>query len=119
MSNSFKAVITCKCPRCRKGNLFVPLSVKNLFSMKSSCEVCGHVYELEPGFFYGSMYVSYGVAVAFAVSLFVLAFLIMGKQSPFFYIGVICTGLVLFTPVCFRLSRSLWVNMFTSFDKNA
>ena len=45
-----------RCPRCGEGMLFL-----GWFHMRSRCDWCGLIYEREPGFFLGSIYVNYGL----------------------------------------------------------
>ena len=58
-----------RCPRCHKGKFwFSNNPFKNIFlsSKKEikSCSNCSLVYEMELGFWYGAMYVSYAIGVA-------------------------------------------------------
>ncbi|MEL7006833.1 MAG: DUF983 domain-containing protein, partial [Bacteroidota bacterium] len=63
---ALSAVLSGKCPRCRKGDVFTHGSLKLLkfSSAHENCPVCGLKYEVEPGFFFGAMYVSYAFSVA-------------------------------------------------------
>jgi len=63
-----------RCPHCRQGNMFKdenPYHLKRLFAMNEKCPVCGQRTELEPGFYYGTAYVSYALTVAFSATTFV------------------------------------------------
>jgi uncharacterized protein (DUF983 family) len=87
--------------------------------MYEKCPSCGQSYSPEPGFFYGSMYVSYGVTVAiFITTVVVMNFF----YDPGLWDMIIAVSVVLFlvTPVVFRLSRSIWAHMFIKYrpDKN-
>ncbi len=49
----FLKVLQCKCPRCRKGNMFVeknPYKLSRIMKMNENCPVCGQPFELEVGF---------------------------------------------------------------------
>ncbi|NCT10219.1 MAG: DUF983 domain-containing protein [Flavobacteriia bacterium] len=108
-----------KCPRCHEGDFF-----KNKFTLQPSkiteihahCSNCNLKYMLEPSFFYGAMYVNYGLTVAISVASFVIAKLIFGLTLLHSFL-VIILSLVILAPVSLRLSRILWINMFVSFDK--
>ena len=65
------SIFLMKCPRCREGNMFEKpiFSFKKLFTMYDFCPHCGQKYSLEPGFYYGAMFVSY---VLSAFSMFAL-----------------------------------------------
>lgn len=87
--------------------------------MPDKCPNCGQVYQLEPSFFYGAMYVNYGLAVAICVSVFV-AMSVLGSNWELheYVIGIIASLLVL-TPVTFRLGRTIWINMFVKYEEQA
>src|SRR5436190_12582264 len=51
-----RAIIRQRCPVCLQGAMF-----RGRFEMNTTCPVCGHRFEREPGFFQGAMYVSYGI----------------------------------------------------------
>jgi Ca2+-dependent lipid-binding protein len=73
---------------------------------------------MEPSFFYGAMYVSYGVGVAFAVAAFVIAFLFIGTGLLNTFIAIVAT-MVVFMPLIIRLSRNIWINFFVKYDPEA
>ena len=53
-------VFNLKCPRCHEGDLFTkPFKMSDPVSMPEKCPVCGQLYMPEPGFYYGSMFLSY------------------------------------------------------------
>jgi hypothetical protein len=72
---------------------------------------------IEPSFFYGAMYVSYGVTVAIGVAIFVTLNVILGLPIKTTFIGI-GVGLIALMPVTARLARNIYINMFISFDKN-
>lgn len=72
---------------------------------------------MEPSFFYGSMYVSYAVGIAFAVAAFVISYLIIETSLITAFIAIILT-LIGFMPIIMRLSRNIWINLFMSYDKS-
>ncbi|RYF95611.1 MAG: hypothetical protein EOO02_23090, partial [Chitinophagaceae bacterium] len=60
-------LLACKCPRCRRGDMFAvknPWQLKTTMKMNESCAVCGQPFDIEVGFYYGSSYVSYALSVA-------------------------------------------------------
>ena len=57
----------CRCSRCREGKLFqngVSFNLKKNTLMNKECPVCGQPTEIEVGFYYGTSYVSYALAIA-------------------------------------------------------
>ena len=73
---------------------------------------------MEPSFFYGAMYVSYGVGIAFAVATFVITKLFLGADLITAFLAIVGT-MVLFMPVIIRLSRNIWINFFIKYDPKA
>ena len=73
---------------------------------------------MEPSFFYGAMYVSYGVGIAFAVAAFVISFLIIGTSVLNTFIAIVGT-LIVFMPIIMRVSRNIWINLFVHYDPKA
>jgi hypothetical protein len=117
-----KSIFSLKCSRCRKGDLFIEKNTyafKNLFNMHEKCPHCGLNYELEVGFFYGSMYVSYGLAVAISVAIFVamLVFSLLLAQEINFTLYLILNSLALLAaaPYMYRFSRAVWLYMFVKY----
>ena len=106
------------CPKCHNESMY---SERNLYiitetlKINDHCSYCHTKYRLEPSFFYGSMYVSYGVGVAFSVANFVISYLILGTSLMTAFYSIIGT-LVVLMPVIMRLSRNIWINLFMSYD---
>lgn len=119
LKNITYSVIRNRCPKCHRGKVFESDNAYNLktFSkIHSSCSCCGEKYEKEPGFYYGAMYVSYALTVAwFIVTFAINEFFIHANTAV--YLIFSCSFIVLFAPLTFRLSRLLWLNFFISYDK--
>ncbi len=115
------SILTGRCPRCHEESMYTdrnPYHLGNLFSMHERCSHCNTKYKIEPSFFYGAMYVSYAVGIAFAVAAFVISFLFFGASLLNTFIAIIAT-LVVFMPVIIRLSRNIWINFFIKYDPSA
>ena len=80
--------------------------------MNKVCSNCGLRYEREPGFFYGSMYVSYILSTGiFLVSGALVYFLGNDPDLWIYILTVVLISLILY-PLNFRLSRSLFLHPF-------
>ena len=111
------SILTGSCPRCHQESMYRetnPYMVGRLFDMQEKCSHCGLKYKMEPSFFFGAMYVSYAVGIAFAVAAFVIAYLFVGTSLLYSFIAIVLT-LIVFLPVIIRLSRNIWVNFFIKF----
>jgi uncharacterized protein (DUF983 family) len=74
------SILTGSCPKCHEESMFKnsnPYALSELMDMHETCSNCGTKYKIEPSFFYGAMYVSYGVGIAFAVAAFVISFVFL------------------------------------------
>ncbi len=86
--------------------------------MQDTCSHCGLRYQIEPSFFYGAMYVSYGLTVAIGVAAFIIANTILGLDLPKSFVAII-VALIALMPITARLSRNIYINIFVHFDKEA
>lgn|SRR5690606_2276763 len=119
------AILKCKCPRCRQGDMFQeknPYKLKSFMKMYENCPVCKQPFELEVGFYYGSAYVSYGLTVALSVVTFILWWLTIGfsldDNRVFYWLIVNAVILLAMQPYLMRLARTLWLMFFVGYDKH-
>lgn len=114
-----------KCPRCRRGNLFIesnPYKLGKFMKMPETCQVCGQPFDMEPGFYYGTGFVSYGLAVAVSVATLVAWWVLIGLSVSdnrfFWWMGVNAVILVAMQPLLMRWSRSIWLYFFVYYSPN-
>lgn len=117
-----------KCPRCRRGpmfknnNPFSKLSLKHIFDMPENCPVCQQKYEMETGFWYGTGYVSYALAVAVSVTTFVAWLVLVGVSVDdnriFYWLGFNILLLLIIQPWLMRLSRVIYLYFFVRYDEH-
>ncbi|MDT0686435.1 DUF983 domain-containing protein [Autumnicola psychrophila] len=115
------SILTGTCPVCQEESIYKepnPYKLGSIFKMPERCSNCGTKYKIEPSFFFGAMYVSYAVGVAFAVAAFIISYFFFGS-TPFTAFLVIVATLVVFGPIIMRLSRNIWINFFFSYDSAA
>ncbi len=108
-----------KCPRCHEGAFFknkFTLHPTRVTELHERCNKCDLKYMIEPSFFYGAMYVNYGLTVAIAVSSFIIARVFVGAELLTSFL-VVFIALLAFAPFGLRLSRTIWINMFISYKK--
>lgn len=114
-TSQLEAIVKAKCPRCRRGNIFAgSLYGLNLQNTNENCSHCGMRFEVEPGFFYGAMYVSYTFVVAEMLNVGLITYLITGNdKSPWLYITTILLTILALTPINYRYSRVLLLHLLT------
>ncbi|WP_072403626.1 DUF983 domain-containing protein [Flaviramulus basaltis] len=113
------SILTGTCPKCHEESMYTnknPYNLSEALSMHEKCSNCGTKYKIEPSFFYGSMYVSYGVGIGFAVAAFIISHFVFEAGINIVFASIIGT-LVVFMPLILRLSRNIWINLFMHYDK--
>ena len=128
MKNTYLwSTLTNKCPRCRQGDLFVsknPYSLSEITTMNEHCPICNQATEIEVGFYYGTGYVSYALTVAYFVSTFVAWKVLfemtfdLDDNRIFYWMGTAILTLFMIQPILMRLSRSIWLGWFVSYNKD-
>lgn len=115
------SMLSMTCPRCHEGKLFTdpnPYHFSKIFDMPDHCPKCAQKYLIEPGFFYGAMYVSYGVVVAYLVAIYVALMVLYPSFTKEFYLLTAIPSALLLTPYFFRISRAIYFNIYVHYDKN-
>lgn len=112
------SILNFRCPRCQEGAVFEeknPYKFGSLFKMHENCSHCELRYEVEPSFFYGAMYVSYGYSVALFVATYIIMNLIYEPPIEHIIAALALVVLVL-SPLVLRLSRITWLNLFVKYN---
>ncbi|RXM42900.1 DUF983 domain-containing protein [Flavobacterium sp. YO64] len=116
--SKLNSILTGSCPKCQNESMYSDknlLHLTNVLKMNENCSHCGLKYQIEPSFFYGAMYVSYGLNVAVGIAAFIVSFVFFGANIEQSFIAIVITLILLF-PFVLRLSRNLYINMFVSYD---
>jgi uncharacterized protein (DUF983 family) len=117
--NAFSAAVLMRCPRCRKGSMYKNnnlLSFSFANSMNLECAHCKQSFEPEPGFYYGAMYMSYGLQVLLFMFLFFF-FAVIGEMNIHWFVIMTFIAMLLASPYFLKLSRTLYLMLFVRFDK--
>jgi uncharacterized protein (DUF983 family) len=112
------SILTGTCPKCQKESMYFdqnPLHIENVLKMHEKCGHCGLTYQIEPSFFYGAMYVSYGLNVAVGIAAFIISYLVFSSSLKVAFISIIVSIVLLF-PFILRWARNIYINMFVSYD---
>ncbi len=88
--------------------------------MPDHCPVCGQPMEIETGFYYGTGYVSYALAVAVTVASFIAWWVLIGMSLSdnrfFWWMGTNAVLLIALQPYLMRLSRTIWLSFFVKYQ---
>jgi uncharacterized protein (DUF983 family) len=121
--NFFWSLLTLKCPRCRRGNMFLnsnPWNLKKTLKMHEKCPECGQPFELEVGFWYGTGYVSYALTVVMSAASFLVWWVLVGLSTEdnrlFWWLGINSVVLIVLQPWIMRLSRVIYLYFFVGYD---
>ena len=116
------ALLGLRCPRCHEGNLFShpARNVTKFADMPAQCPVCGQSFEPEPGFYFGSMYITFAFNVATLLVVGVLLYYLLNDPDTWVYIVVVTSLTVVLTPLILRYSRALMLYLFggAQYDPN-
>jgi uncharacterized protein (DUF983 family) len=118
--SKLNSILTGSCPKCQNESMYLDknmLHLTKILKMNENCSHCGLKYQIEPSFFYGAMYVSYGLNVAIGIAAFIISYVILNMSLKVAFISIIAS-MVLSFPIVLRLSRNIYINMFVSYDKD-
>ncbi|WP_299822298.1 DUF983 domain-containing protein [uncultured Pontibacter sp.] len=96
-----------------KGTLY---NYRRFSEMKEKCECCGQHFEPEPGYYYGAMFVSYAFSTAIFVAVWIVLSFFVEEVTILMMTFALIAVVVGLLPVSFRLSRSIWINIFMSYQ---
>ncbi|RYD97782.1 MAG: DUF983 domain-containing protein [Sphingobacteriales bacterium] len=116
------SILQKKCPNCRKGKMFRQNTIfplRKMLEMPDRCAHCGQKMEIEPGFYYGTGYVSYGLSIGLTVFNLIWFALIFGirfsDNSIFWFMGANVAIVLLLQPVLMRYARVIYLYIFVKY----
>ena len=117
------SILHCKCPQCQSGQMFTHSAyhLGKFMQMHANCPVCKLQFEIEPGYFWGAMYVSYLMSVMMMLFLGGLILLLSSGEAGFWTCIIPIVGtLILGSPFTYRYARVFMLYFFSpvKFVKN-
>ncbi|MBO9701753.1 MAG: DUF983 domain-containing protein [Sporocytophaga sp.] len=111
-------ILKDRCPYCHEGLIF---KNPNLFSyrsgeMNNDCPHCKARFMREPGYFWGSMYVSYALGTAEAFITYFICRIFGTGMFDMINLVAIILAIILLSPFNFRFSRVVWLYLFSGID---
>jgi uncharacterized protein (DUF983 family) len=116
--SKLNSILTGTCPKCQEESMYLdrnPYNLPKVIEMHEHCSHCGLHYQIEPSFFYGAMYVNYGLTVALGVAVFLITKVLLNFTITQSFISII-VALIVLMPINLRLARNIYINMFVSYD---
>jgi len=113
------SILNNKCPRCSMGDFFFshPYHFKYFGKKHHNCSHCDLKFEREPGFFFGSMFVSYAISVALFVAWWITKSILFPQMLPGEMVLIMMVIQIGFAPINLYGSKLIWLNLFVKFDK--
>jgi ribosomal protein S27AE len=112
------AIRKSKCPRCHQGALFKSslFSGQGIYNMHKKCPKCAQDFELEPGFYWGAMYIGYGMYTLYMLATIGLLFFgtSLSLNQSF---ALTMLGALVMIPYIARRARVWWINIAIRFNK--
>ena len=118
-SKIYAMVVGC-CPKCHEESMYLdtnPFNIMKIYAMHETCSHCKQVYKIEPSFFFGAMFVSYGLGVLIGIISFLVSHFVFQANLKTTFISIV-VALILSNTLIMRMSRNIWINIFIHFDKN-
>lgn len=112
-----------KCPKCHHGmfwhknNPYLNV-LKNNKQTNSECNKCLLKYEIEPGFWFGAMYVSYAIAVAFLLIFGLILYSLFENIDMMTLVITLSFLVIIFSPINHFFSRLIWINIFVDYKNS-
>jgi len=119
MLSSIYHILKNECPNCYKGKVFRDKSFFFSIGFPKMNENCGHChfkFEKEPGYFFGAMFVNYGLTVAEGILTYSIASLFFDETFEPRIIPIIGAVIILMSCLNIRLSRMIWIYMFRNYS---
>lgn len=110
------AILLNKCPRCHEGDMFKTGITGGIYNMYETCPYCDQRFETEPGFFWGAMYIGYGLSGGYMLSSVTLLMFLAGLSVNMAFMVAIL-GAIVILPVNARLARSIWIHIYVGYDQ--
>jgi len=111
-------ILGMRCPKCRQGKMFPErtLYTGRFMKMNDNCSCCAQSFNPEPAYYFGAMFVSYGLNAAYFIAVWVALQMFMEEVPVGLLIGVIIALVIGLLPITFRLSRVLWIYIFVRYQ---
>ena len=121
--SAFTSILRQQCPRCRSGKIFrsnvywgIDWGVYWGFpKMNDCCPACNLLFNREPGYFLGAMYISYALGLALVSAVAAILWLLTGWGLTKVAIWAVVIFLP-FAPMLTFCSRVLWIYLDQTID---
>lgn len=109
------SIFKFKCPHCHEGDFYKSSNPYNFSSMSEAnevCPICQRQILIEPGFYYGAMYISYAQAVGHIIVCLIIKSVFNLDIELMNFVILAGISLLILSPLYFALSKIVWANLF-------
>ena len=119
--SKLNSILLIHCPQCHKGKFLenAPSNFSKFTKVRKQCACCGLQYSMEPSFYFGSMYVAYGIGVALMIATTAVSYWVSTTFSFLKTFFAICAVMAVLGPYINSLSKIIWANMFFSYKEGS
>ncbi len=111
------SIIHFKCPNCHEGDFFTykrTVNPSKITKIHDKCPSCNMKYMIEPAFYFGAMYVAYGLTVGLALLVFIVSNLVFNATLLESFLAIVVV-LIAMAMINLRISRIIWLNLFVAY----
>jgi uncharacterized protein (DUF983 family) len=98
------ALVRKRCPRCCQGKIY-----QAGMRMHTRCPVCDLLFDREPGYFMGSLYISYAISCAVLLTGMFVGHLLAPNLDLGWLVLILGVLYLPFVPLVTRYARVLWI----------
>ena len=106
----------------KNSNPYKKIKLSYILDMHETCPVCTQKFDLEPGFWYGTGYISYLLVVLFSAITFIAWWIIIGISTDdnrvLYWLLFNGITVVILQPWLMRFSRVVYLNFFVKYNEN-
>ena len=115
LPSTWSSILRQLCPRCRVERIFRSSIYWGFPKMHDRCPGCGLLFNREPGYFLGAMYISYGLGLGAVFGVGAILWATTHWRLDRVAIWA-CLLFLPFTPMLTFLSRVLWIYLDQKLD---
>ncbi len=102
-------IVRWKCPRCQGADMFKTGIGGGIYNMNKACPKCAQDFEMEPGFYWGAMYIGYALSAGYMLIGFAICLWVFRLTPTASFAWLIALGLLMI-PYLARYSRAIWLS---------
>ncbi|MFK7953758.1 MAG: DUF983 domain-containing protein [Ekhidna sp.] len=86
--------------------------------MKDRCSECNQSFEPEPGYYFGAMFISYGINTFYFIAVWASFAWLFEEIVTLHLLLALSVVILMLFPLTFRWSRALWISILVRYKGN-